>query len=233
VYRLRLDRPGAEPEQLTSDSANDYSPIMSPDGREILFHSLRRGNRDLWLLSSDGSHQRPLTRTERNEYSGSWSPDGRLIGFYAESAGTIWLGHMSKDRRGDWDSVRLVLPKVSSSPSWSPDGRQMVVIQEGEVKLVPYPAGEPVVLFRPPPASLIGRIAAWSRDGRNILYRARERDGRLTLMDLPLNGKPPVALVRQRDASKSGARTDWATDGRRFFFTIARYEGDIWTVEVK
>jgi eukaryotic-like serine/threonine-protein kinase len=233
VYRLRLDQPNAEPEQLTTDSANDYAPVVSPNGREILFHSLRLGNRDLWLMASDGSNQRPLTRTERNEYAGGWSPDGRTLGFYAESAGTIWLGYLSRLEGDRWGDSRLVLPKVNSVPWWSPDGKHLTVVQDEAVKVVPFPVGEPVVLFRPPPAIQLSRVVTWARDGRSIYYRMREPDGRLTLLALPVDGKPPVTLVRQRDASKAGARSDWATDGRRFFFTIQRYEGDVWTVEIR
>jgi hypothetical protein len=77
------------------------------------------------------------------------------------------------------------------------------------------------------------RSVIWSSDGRDIYYRKREADGRLTLLALPVNGKAPVTLVRQRDATKSSARADWTTDGRRFFFTLHRYEGDIWTVEIR
>jgi hypothetical protein len=94
-------------------------------------------------------------------------------------------------------------------------------------------AADRLVLFRPAEVAQVSRIVAWSSDSRSVYYRERELDGRLTLLSIPLDGKAPTAVVRQRDASKSGARSDWATDGRRFFFTVPRYEGDVWTVEVR
>ena len=42
-----------------------------------------------------------------------------------------------------------------------------------------------------------------------------------------------MVLVRPRDASRAGTRTDWFTDGRRLYFTIARYEGDVSTIEIR
>jgi eukaryotic-like serine/threonine-protein kinase len=233
VYRLRLDQPGAEPEQLTADSADDFAPITSPDGREILFHSLRLGNRDLWLMSWDGTNQRPLTRTPLNEYAGAWAPDGRAISFYAESAGTLWLGVGSRGDGDQWGNFRLLLPETTSAPAWSPDGTKLAAIHKDAVVVVPYPHGEPQILLRLPPGMRPARIVFWSPDGRSVYYRLREPDGRLTLLSVPVDGKAPVTLVRQRDASSSGARSDWTTDGRRFFYTIQSHEGDIWTVEIK
>ena len=233
VYRLRLDLPGAEPDQLTADSADDFAPVTSPDGREIVFHSLRLGNRDLWLMSWDGTNQRALTRTPRNEYTGGWSPDGRTLSFYAESAGTLWLGTVTRRGQDRWGDFRLLLQGTTSVPAWSPDGTQLAGILDGAVAVIPYPVGTPRVLFQPPPATQPSRIVVWSADGRSLYYRRRESDGRLTLLRLPLDGRPPVTLARQRDATKSGTRSDWTTDGRRFFFTIQSYEGDVWTVEIK
>jgi Tol biopolymer transport system component len=233
VYRLRLDRPNAEPEQLTSDSANDYAPVISADGREILFHSLRLGNRDLWLMSSDGTNQRPLTHDPRGEYAGGWAPDGRAISFYAESAGTLWLGIMERRNNDQWETPRLLIPRAFGPSTWSPDGSRLVTVQDDSVVLLLSPSGKGLVLFRAPHMSQPTRSVIWSSDGRDIYYRKREADGRLTLLALPVNGKAPVTLVRQRDATKSSARADWTTDGRRFFFTLHRYEGDIWTVEIR
>jgi eukaryotic-like serine/threonine-protein kinase len=233
IYRLRLDQPGADPEQLTADSADDFAPITSPDGREILFHSVRLGNRDLWLMSWDGTNQRPLTRTPRNEYSGAWAPDGRALSFYAESAGTLWLGIASRREGDQWGNFRLLFPGTTSAPMWSPDGTRLAAIHQDAVVVLPYPRGEPQVLLRLPPGTRPARVLFWSPDGRSIYYRLREPDGRLTLLRLPVDGKPPVTLVRQRDASSSGARSDWTTDGRRFFYTIQSHEGDIWTVEIR
>ena len=232
IYRQRLDQPGAEPEQLTTDSADDFAPAMSPDGREIVFHSLRLGNRDLWLMSSDGTNQRPLTRTPRDEYAGTWSPDGRSISFYADSAGTMWMGIASRGADGQW-GTRLLLPRTPNSAAWSPDGTRLAAVHDGAVVLVPLPAGEPAPIYRLPTILQTSRVPVWSADGRSVYYREREPDGRLTLLSIPVDGRPPVALVRQRDASRSGPRSDWTTDGRRFFFTISHYAGDISTVEVR
>ena len=233
IYRQRLDQPDAEPEQLTSDSANDYSASFSPDGRQIVFHSLRSGNRDLWLMSSDGTNQRQLTTSLLQEYAGTWSPDGRSIAFYNDSASSIWLAVITMGPDGTWGPARLLVPRAPGLAAWAPDGKSVATIHDGWVVIVPVEGGEPTRLYDLPSGFLYSRQLAWSADGRNVYYRLRETDGRLTLIMLPVNGGLPTTLVRQRDASRAGPRSDWTTDGRRFFFTAHHYEGDISTVEVR
>jgi serine/threonine-protein kinase len=233
IYRLRLDQPGAEPEQLTSDSANDFAAAFSPDDRTIVFHSLRSGNRDLWLMSSDGTNQRQLTTSLLQEYAASWSPDGRSIAFYEDSASSIWLATISRDANGQWGSPRVLVPRAPGMADWSPDGSALATIYDESVAIVPIHGGPPTRLYELPSGFQASRQLFWSADGRFIYYRLRETDGRLTLVKLPVHGGAPIILVRQRDASRSGPRADWTTDGRRFFFTIPNYEGDISTVEVR
>jgi TolB protein len=233
IYRLRLDQPGAEPEQLTSDSANDYSPAYSPDDREILFHSLREGHRNLWVMGSDGSNAHQITVSPYDKSAGTWSPDGRSVNFTGDSAGQPWLGVVTRDARGTWGTPRLLLPGVLGKGAWSPDGSQLAGLQNGALVTVAVATGQTRVLLPATGVSLPGRHPVWSADGRTVLYRRREPDGRLTLLAVPVNGGAPTVLVSTRDASRAGPRTDWTTDGRRFFFTISRYEGDISVVNVK
>jgi Tol biopolymer transport system component len=218
---------------LTTDSAGDFAPTVSPDGREIVFHSLRLGNRDLWLMSSDGTNQRPLTTSQRDEYGAVWSRDGSSIGFSADSAGMIWLGVVVRDRAGHWGVPHLMLPGTPGMPAWSPDGTRLAVLREGAIMLFSLPDRKLISLHRVPATSAVSLVVLWSSDGRSLYYRQREPDGRATLLAIPVSGGPPVALVRQRDASRSSARSTWFTDGRLYFFTIDRYEGDISTLDVR
>ncbi|HWA40500.1 MAG TPA: protein kinase, partial [Gemmatimonadales bacterium] len=92
IYRQSLTTPGAEPEALTTDPANDYAPRVSPDGQYVAFHSMRSGNRDIWRMGVSGNDPVDLTPTPYSEFSGSWSPDGRTVSYFADSGGSTWLG---------------------------------------------------------------------------------------------------------------------------------------------
>ena len=69
--------------RLTNNPGYDAEGAVSPDGRRIVFTSLREGNLDLYLMDADGSHVRRLT--ERKGYNGGafFSWDGRAIVFRA------------------------------------------------------------------------------------------------------------------------------------------------------
>ncbi|HEU5153864.1 MAG TPA: hypothetical protein VFU03_03995, partial [Gemmatimonadales bacterium] len=233
IYRQRLDQPNAGPDQLTTDSANDYGPAVSPDGREIVFHSLRSGNRDLWVMSIDGSSPRQITHAPFDEYSGAWLPDGRSVMYYVDSVGTFWLGKVSRDSAGNWGAPKLVLADVPGAIAASPNMGVLVGTHAGVLSLIDTTTWTATPLPGPVETTQGARGALLTADRSVVYYRGREPDGRLSLIRVHLNGTRPDTLVRPRDASRAALRADWTTDGKRFFFTINKYEGDIWTVEVK
>jgi Tol biopolymer transport system component len=106
--------------QLLPESAHDYAPQPSPDGRQIVFESERSGSDEIWKCNADGSS--PLRLTTLNGHAGTprWSPDGKWIAFdYRPSEHSqIFL----IDERGQ------NLHSIASAsfedvvPSWSRDG---------------------------------------------------------------------------------------------------------------
>lgn len=51
---FRISVAGGDPEQLTTDRADDFAPEPSPDGKKIAFHSWRSGSRDIYVMRLDG-----------------------------------------------------------------------------------------------------------------------------------------------------------------------------------
>lgn len=64
-------------------------PVVSPDGRHIVFQVVRDG---VWLLElSDGSMRRVLSDPTADEFT--WSPDGTRVAYHSERLGSwgVWL----------------------------------------------------------------------------------------------------------------------------------------------
>ncbi|HSF04938.1 MAG TPA: hypothetical protein VLG10_04035, partial [Methylomirabilota bacterium] len=77
------DADGGNLRRLTDHPGYDAEGAISPDGRRIVFTSLREGDLDLYLMDADGGN---LTRlTDRPGYDGGafFSWDGRFIVFRA------------------------------------------------------------------------------------------------------------------------------------------------------
>ena len=67
--------------QITFSKSPDLHPRWSPDNKYIAFHSLRKGNYDIWLFNCENSTIDQLTSNLKNEKYASWSPDGKKIVF--------------------------------------------------------------------------------------------------------------------------------------------------------
>ena len=86
VYRF--DRPGEPPRRLTTDPGLDYNPVVSPDGRWVVFTSERAGSPDLYALDLEqaGTPVR-LTASDAMEDAADFSPDGRTLVFVSTRTG--------------------------------------------------------------------------------------------------------------------------------------------------
>jgi Tol biopolymer transport system component len=85
-----IDPDGLDPQRLTENNYGDSFPMLSPDGKNIVFDSNRLtadsgqplNTSDLFVMKSDGTNQTLLTRGS----SATWSPDSKDIAFHASAS---------------------------------------------------------------------------------------------------------------------------------------------------
>ena len=100
IYRLALSGSG-EPERLTTDPADDFAGDLSPDDREVAFHSWRGGSRDVYVQPLDGRALERVTSSPAQELIPVWSPDGSALVFsVGKETRQIWVVHRTPD--GGW-----------------------------------------------------------------------------------------------------------------------------------
>ena len=60
---------GGEAKQITANEAYDSDPLWTPDGKQIVFSSVRELSKDIWIVPAEGGKAKRLTT-----YSGAETP---------------------------------------------------------------------------------------------------------------------------------------------------------------
>ena len=69
---------------MPKDAIEVSSPVISPDGRTLVFAATSHGKRSLYLRSLASLEAQPLPGTDEAS-APFWSPDNRFIGFFANN----------------------------------------------------------------------------------------------------------------------------------------------------
>lgn len=81
IFSVRVD--GQEMHRLTSTAGYDAEATVSPDGKTIVFTSVRDGDLDIYAMDLDGTHVRRLTNEVGYDGGAFFSPDSRRIVYRA------------------------------------------------------------------------------------------------------------------------------------------------------
>ena len=150
-----MNADGTGQTQLTSNASQEYSPSWSPDGDSIVFtHDPGTAMGEIWTMAADGTNQDQFDVCSSFAFCGlqlpDWSPDGRDRILY----------QVDSDNDGDLEQA-LIWNPIDGGPgdivataaegalcclsghSWSPDGRRVVFVVAGGLKLA-HPDGSNV-----------------------------------------------------------------------------------------
>ena len=214
---------GTEPRQLTFNSGiNDY-PVVSPDGRYVVFHSDRTGADHLWRMNSDGSNQVQLTNgyAERNA---AISSDGRWVYYNTPTDLKLW-----KVATEGGEPVKLI-DQYALYPSVSPDGKLIAYYQisngprKYSITLGRVEDMKTVLHISLAPGSWISARLHWDAGSTSVTY-AVEHEGKVNLYEQSLSGGPP----RQVASFKAEDEFDfsWSPDHTKLAYTSSKWNHDI------
>jgi len=142
IFSAKAD--GSDLKRLTDNPGYDAEPIISADGRQIVFGSQRHGDFDIYLMNADGTNVRRLTNLIGYD-GGPWlSPDGSKVAWRAwhpqdQAERAKWRDCMEKNyivpfpldiwvMNVDGSGKKRLTANGATNwaPSWHPDGKRLI-----------------------------------------------------------------------------------------------------------
>ena len=234
------------PSRFTTNPANDWYPLWSPDGNSIVFSSNRDGVPDLYLKNASGvSDEEVLLKSEEIKVADDWSADGKFIVYESRNSQTkldLWILPMFGDRK-PFPFLQTLFNEQQAQ--FSSDGKWIAYTSDE--------SGAPEVYVQTFPASggkwristSGGAEPKWRRDGKELFYIAADK--KLMTVDTKLGptfeAGVPKALFETRVTVLTTFRNHYTVtgDGQRFLINSGLEETNFtpisvvvnWTADLK
>ena len=139
-----VGRDGKDLRRLTNYGTYTAEGVLSPNGKRIVFTSLKGGDLDIYTMNVDGTDVKQLTNTPGYDGGPWWSPDGTKIAYRAwhptnpDSLAlyrSLLKQHMIRPNRmelyvmnadGSNQTQITNLGGANFGPSWTPDGTRII-----------------------------------------------------------------------------------------------------------
>ena len=185
-----ISKNGKDEVSLIKNPADDSLLSWSPDGKNILFVSDRRGTKDLWMIGvEEGKPKGESVKIKTNIgdiYSLGFTKNGSF--FYGISANTadLYWGELDLEKGVLTSSPSVVvIPSLgaNSGPEWSSDGKYMAYVSSGQgdhsLNILSLESGEVREVSRTDVLRLDGFSGLrWSPDGSSLLVLGWDQDGK-------------------------------------------------------
>ena len=202
--------------RLTFNPAGDLNPVWSPDGREVLFSSIRNGHQDLYRKAIGGGEEEVLYQSGQDKGPYDLSKDGWLL----FSAGTNFYRLRITGERKPVVALQSEFGKDLAAVSR--DGRWVAYesLESGRSEV--YVASYPTFTDRRQVSNAGGCQPLWRRrDGKELSYLTL--DGKLAVVEVKIGATLEAGVPRvlfQAPVIVNPNQTEYCVsgDGKRFIF---------------
>jgi Tol biopolymer transport system component len=158
-------------------------PLWSPDGSHVVFTGMQRGIsrkfKDLWALRFQsnqfvGTCFPVVPDVEQMEFY-NWSQNGQLAYRAGFELGGIFILPMDLQTGKAAGSLRQLVRRGGlGSHCWSPDGKQIAMLNGNYLSFISAGSGENIRNLSLSEIEYIGRGMSWSPDGKQIAFCGRD-----------------------------------------------------------
>lgn len=165
--------------RLTTADGYDAEGAYSPDGKLIVFSSMRDGDQEIYIMNADGTQPRRITRAKGYDGGPFFSPDGKRITYRSDRRGDGNLQVFVNNLEGT-DEVALTGNGVLHwCPFWHPSGKWLIYTRG-----IHSPGGPPrydLVLLRDDGSEMwpvtsdpaFDGLPVFSPDGKMLMWTSR------------------------------------------------------------
>ena len=220
IYLLALDNGRSKP--VTTGGEAKRSLSWSPDGSQLasLVGEGEHSRIGLYTVATGVTRELPGTGTA-GVSAFAWGPDGGVLAF------DLWQGVERRVYRinADGSGLQPLTHTDSWSPSWSADGRTLVVSSAQGLQRLDS-QGRTVTTI----SNVVGEEASWSADGKWLAYLTREgARGEQTLWLLE------VASGQAEAVASESVSYRWSPTGALLGYVTGRARGEtpllyLWTL---
>ncbi len=195
------------PQPLAIGTAAGRQPIISPDGKKLIYSTGQFPSMDLVEAALDGSNVRKLSKVPSAQFNAVYSPDQKLIAFArADSTRQLQVWVMNADGSGERQLTRFSADEGSPQwPAWSPDGTRLA-IQSGKynrnaqsennahIWLIDLKSAAATKL-NPHTTPYLDETPSWFPDGKRIAFQS-DRSGRMEVWVMNADGTGAVQITK-------------------------------------
>ena len=219
---------------MTNHVGTEYFPAFSPDGNSFAYAGVSNGKLDIFYQRIGEKSRTNLTpNSPMDDTQPAFSPEGNFIAFRSE-----------REPRGIYvmDTSGQNVRPISDSgfhPSWSPDGKEIVVSSFGRDQPTTRAAPGSVLTIINVATGLKRELAkveasfpAWSPNGHRIAYWFYTGSfGRRDIATIPAGGGEPVIVAK--GFAVSNWNPVWSPDGRYLYFVSSKAGNmNFWRVRI-
>ena len=213
-----LDFDGQNEKQITHNKSINILPILSPNGKEILFTSYVKKNSDLYSIDTSGNNLKIISNKPGINSGAAFSPKGNLIALTLsyEGKSDIYLAHP------DGTHLKRLTSgfSLNTSPSFSPDGNQIAFVSNR--------SGNPQIYTMSLDGSNIQKLTSqgkynqapkWSPIGDYVVFTGRDENKNFDVFLVDVKTQKITRITQDQGNNDEAA---FSPNGRMLVFCSTR-----------